>query len=227
MARVLALTAGEQLPSWAVNVYAMPDTPIESDIDRRQIIANSRKLWAWNNTIRSAEDGERILLIDADAAILLPLDDVWDLDFDLAYTKRPSTAKFPFNGGVLFVRVSNVTRAFFDLWERENARMLVEPAHHRKWQARYGGINQASFGYLTHSRSFDLKLHALPCSEWNCEDSGWSQFDPDTTRILHIKSALRLACFLGVAERATGLGPLAKIWREFDRRASGALTRTA
>lgn len=227
LARVLSLTATEQCPDWQIHVEAIEPGPaaLRQQLPRT-IAANSRKLERWTEIVEASADGDRLLLIDADTMILQPLDAVWDLPFELAYTVRDA-CRFPLNGGVIFVRVCEAVRVFMRAWAAENATMLVDRAHHTRWQLRYGGINQAAFGALLESGALaSVRTSTLPCREWNVEDSAWRGFDPALARILHIKSSLRLACLHPLAH-ALQLESLSALWREADARAAAAIERTA
>lgn len=227
LSRVLDLTAREQCQGWSVNVEAVaPGAAAIRETRPRTIAANSRKLDRWVELVEGSADGDRLLLIDADTMVLRPLDDVWDQPFDLAYTVREA-CRFPLNGGVVFVRVSEAVRVFMRAWAVENATMLADRAYHTRWQMRYGGINQAAFGALLEGGALAaLRTLRLPCREWNVEDSTWQRFDPAVARILHIKSNLRLACLHPLAQ-ALQLESLAALWRDADARAAQALARTA
>jgi hypothetical protein len=191
MARVLEHTASEHCAGWQVRVQELAAPALEGS---RSFVANTHKLDHFCTLIEAAEDGTELLLIDADTMILHALDDVWAQDFDIAYTVRTHT--FPFNLGVMFLRVSEPVRAFVRIWREENRRFFFDGQAHQPARQRYGGINQASFGHLLqHGALSALRLHTLPCEEWNCEDTSWPRFDPRRTRILHAKSALRQALF--------------------------------
>lgn len=235
LAAVLAFTAEQHCPTWQRRITALAPPPFVPNPNPRLFQANTKKLEHWRDAVLNAADGDRLLLIDADTAILRPLDDVWDRPFQVAYTTKRippgqrvrNVDRFKFNGGVLFVRVSSATKAFLALWADENRRMLEDPARHRPWMSRCGGINQAALGKLLHDGALaGLDLAELPCAEWNCEDSTWPAFDPDRTRILHVKSDLRAACFLRYRETPE-LDRLTKLWRSLDRQASADLQRTA
>jgi hypothetical protein len=189
MARVLEHTAQRYCRGWAINVKTIAPEPVKSAINHAGCEANSQKLDEWCRTIMEAPIGDRILLIDADTFFTNPIDDIWDYDFDIAYTIR--TYDLPINGGVVFVRVTPETKEFVDVWRYKNNRMLADAEFHRQWKRLYGGINQASFGYLINSIEHRLNLLTLRCAEWNCEDSCWDTFDPGFTRIVHVKSGLR------------------------------------
>jgi hypothetical protein len=235
LAGVLAFTATRHCPTWTQAIAALPPPGFVHDANARLFQANTLKLEHWRDQVLGAADGDRMLLIDADTVILRPLEDVWGWPFDVAYTTKaiPPSARvrnvdrFKFNGGVVFLRVSAATRRFVTLWADENRRMLEDPKRHGPWLSRCGGINQAAFGKLLHEGALaDLQLHELPCAEWNCEDSTWAAFDADRTRILHIKSDLRGACFLRYRETPE-LDPLRKLWQGLDRQANADLLRTA
>lgn len=193
MVRVLEQSAVTHCPGWDVRIQEL-DAPSLSGA--RSFVSNTHKLDHFCAVVEQAPDGAELLLLDVDTLILRPLDDVWTQRFDLAYTVRSHT--FPFNLGVVFLRVSEPVRAFLRIWRDENRRFFFDEKAHRPARQRYGGINQASFGHLLAAGALrGLQLHTLPCLEWNCEDTSWAKFDPRTTRILHVKSALRQAMYRG------------------------------
>jgi hypothetical protein len=179
----------------------------------------------WYEAVSMAPDGAELLLIDVDTVILRSLDAVWQQAFDIAYTTKPS--RFPFNSGVVFVRVNDRSRAFVKTWRDENLRMLTSETHHQAWRRKYGGINQASLGYTLDSKlAAGVQLVQLPCVEWNCEDSSWALYDPSVTRILHVKSSLRRAVFLG-HPAPVSVRPLGRLWRQLEQEALGPSSRSA
>lgn len=217
LSRALERTARQHCPSWRVRVEPFSPTAIVHSNGVPGFIANTQKLEHWESIIAGAADGERILLIDVDTVILRPLDDVWDRTFDVAYTVAN---RFPINGGVVFVRVSDRSKAFMAAWVAKNRELLVdyEP---RWWRAKFGGINQAAFCLLTEGGYQGAELLGLPCAEWNCEDSTWAKFDPAVTRILHVKSHLRQAC-LSPFQCEPWMKPLRQLWRDAERAARSA-----
>jgi len=218
MAKVFEATARRHCPGWALNLRRVE----QIDIPRHRAavqghVSNTQKLEDWNQIVQDAPDGARLLLIDADTAIVNPIDDIWDLDFNIAYTSKRS--RFPFNLGVIFVRVSAPARAFFAAWTAENRHMLQKKSIHRQYRARFGGINQASFGRTLETDAVrGVNLLGIPCVEWNCEDSAWESFDPARTRIVHVKSALRRAIFDGKAEDLArpGVQRLVEMWKQLE-----------
>lgn len=225
LAKVLAATARQHCGHWDLRIA--PITPavvdpltgerLTSAIGKETHVQNTQKMEAWAAAVEAAPDGTGMLLIDADTIIVRSLDDIWDREFDFAYTTKPS--RFPFNSGVVLLRANARSRAFVQRWRVENLAMLRDAQHHREWRNRYGGINQAALGRaLEAGWTNDLQILELPCVEWNCEDASWRAFDPAVTRIVHVKSALRLAV-LGLAPALPYLRPLVDLWRRLERAA--------
>lgn len=218
MARVFDATARRYCPDWDINVRNVD----QRDIPRHRAavqghVSNTQKLEDWNQIVQHAPDGARILLIDADTFLVNPIDDIWDRDFDIAYTTKRST--FPFNLGVIFVRATVSAKQFFAAWTAENRHMLQKKAVHREYRQRFGGINQASFGRTLETDAVrGVNLLGIPCVEWNCEDRAWERFDPERTRIVHVKSALRRAIFDGTAADLAkpGVRRLAEMWKQIE-----------
>jgi hypothetical protein len=224
MVRVLWHSAAQCCEHWDRRVQAITPPVLTSALGIASHVENTQKMEHWHHLVNEAPDGARLLLIDADTMILRALDDVWALDFDVAYTTKE--ARFPFNSGVVFVRVSDRVRAFVSDWRDENRRMLGDREHHQVWRRQFGGINQAALGYmLARGDRHGVQLHTLPCLEWNCEDSSWERFDPAVTRIVHVKSSLRRAIFHR-AQVSPRVLPLVNRWRQIERAAMAAESRS-
>jgi hypothetical protein len=220
MVRVLAYTAAQHCATWDVQIRHIVPPRLTSALGIASHVENTQKMEHWHQLVTAAPDGTRLLMIDADTIILHPLDDVWERDFDLAYTTKES--RFPFNSGVIFARVSPRLRAFIAAWRKENRRMLGDRWHHQIWRKRFGGINQASFGYMLERGAQDgLSLATLPCVEWNCEDASWASYS-SATRIVHVKSSLRASLFLRAHVAPAHLRPLITLWRHLEREALDA-----
>jgi len=228
LARVLEHTAQQHCQGWDIQVsrLQMPTKPSIADC----FAANNLVLTHWCQAVHDAPVGTPMLLVDADMAILRPLDDVWDQDFDIAYTVRETRARYPLNAGVVFVRAGWRARAFFRHWLQVDDGFLADPQSHLIWKRRWGGINQAALGcVLDHQPADhpDVRLLRLPCAEWNCEDYSWSAFEPQVTRILHVKSDLRRAVFSGPKQASRGpYATLAKLWLDLEQQACAGETVT-
>lgn len=224
LAKVFRHTAAKHLSGWEHDVTELEPLPMRST---RAIPAdghNTQKLDHWIEQVLAAPDGAPVLLMDVDTAILRRLDDVWSLDFDLALTRRPKG--FPYNGGVVFLRASAAVKALMAAWGAENRRMLEDRAYHLRWQRIYGGINQAALGKLIETGgAAGLKIIDLPCQDWNCEDQSWHLFN-NQTRVLHVKSDLRIAIFR-IPTIDNVLGPLVALWRGLERESEAVVTARA
>jgi hypothetical protein len=217
-----------ELTCWAEALrLQMPTVPALADC----YAANTHKLEHWCQAVQEAPDGTPMLLIDADTAILQPLVHVWERRFDVALTVKPKPpARFPLNAGVIFLRASLLTKAFMQGWLDGNACLLANQREHQQWKGRFGGINQAALGrWLDRpSEPNTLNIHRLSCAEWNCEDDSWATFDPQVTRILHVKSDLRRAVFSGPKQAARGPhARLAKLWLDLEQQAHAGEAVTA
>ncbi len=218
LARVLEHTARRHCPGWRVDVRKIGEPSEHGRLGRFQG-DNHRKLEEWARAVDEAPDGSGVLLLDADTFVNAPLDDLWSLDFDVAYTVRPAGARLPINAGVVAVRTGDLSRRFMRAWLATDAWFLRDVEAQKPWRKRYGGQNQSSLGYALESlRGFEEQFRALalPCEEWNCEDLCWRSYAP-STRIVHVKSALRMSIFnLGVSGDPA-VRRLADEWRRLER----------
>lgn len=221
MIRVLEYTARKHCPDWSVETQRLDPAEGYGASAIHSHVSNTHKLDYWNRRVQAADDGDRILLIDGDMMILRSIDDIWQKDFDLCYTTKRSP-KLPFNGGVLFLRVSPAVKRFMAAYWERNIEFLRDQAMHVRFRSKFGGMNQAAFGSLLHEikPNFGLNLVEVPCAEWNCEQSAWPTFNPNVTRIVHIKSALRKAIFGRISGYDGFLEPLIQIWRGLEREAN-------
>lgn len=219
LARVLDYSARRSCPEWDVRVERIQPKMIHANA-RSSFKQNTQKLDHWAQLVEMAPEGDRIVLMDADTMVLRSLDDVWDKNFDFAYTTK--SARFPFNAGVIFLRVSDPVRVFVREWSFENRRLLLQDPHKgssQGWRQKYAGINQGALANMLAVLGSTIRIETLPCAEWNCEDSAWATFNPAVTRVVHVKSALRVAC-LGREQPNGPLAPLVTIWRELDHEAA-------
>lgn len=226
--RVLDYTAREHCREWTLDVQRVePPAALSSPLGRQGHVWNTVKLDSWVETVESAPNGEQLALFDADLAILRPLDVIWTRTFDLAYTGKPKGSRFPLNGGVIFLRVSEAVRRFLRAWRDRNRFYLEHPQELQVWDCNYGGLNQTALGMLIRENvSAGLHVEQLPCLEWNCEDEHWARFDPAVTRIVHYKSNLQRALWK-LGPTPDGAKPLRLLWHALEKDAMRAeSTRT-
>lgn len=99
-----------------------------------------------------------------DALICRPLDDIFDLSFDLALTHRKNK-KWPINNGVIYMKPKNKEK-IANYWKQAIALCAAYPVDAQKW---YG--DQQSLGDLVESNKHSelgLNLRLLPCEKYNC-----------------------------------------------------------
>lgn len=227
MAAVLAHTLATHCETWDRRVAAF--TPADGCRPREMAdsyVWNTQKMLHWAELIANTPDGAELLLLDADVMVLRPLDVLWTRPFDMAYTSK-TDARLPFNTGVIALRLSPALRVFLRRWHDEQLKMLKDQAHHAVYRHKYGGIHQAALGYcFEQGAAKHLDLLQLPCAEWNCEDATWRQFDPEATRIVHLKSGLRSAVF-GRGPCYPYMRPMVNMWRRLEREIAPASEASA
>ena len=189
--RVFEYSVAQHMPNASFEVVRIP-APDGVNERQRSHVSNTWKFREWARVMREADPADEIVFCDCDMLMTGDLSDAFDFDFDVAYTRR--LAKFPMNGGVVFARPTEAALAFFELWREWNDRFYRDPAEHRPWKVKYGGMNQAAFGKVVNDVEYDATVIALPCEVYNATDSDWGSVT-DNTRMIHCKSNLRRAIF--------------------------------
>lgn len=190
LAKVLELSAKTYLPNWDINVRKVDGHSLKAALSskyvRKELFPNNaHKALEWSKIVQSAEEGDRILLIDADTFIRSPLDEIWNFDFDYARTVRDY--KWPWNSGVMFLRINERTKKLFELITKETFKMLNDAAYHEVYEEQYGGIHQAATSAVI-ERNEILNLHVLdiPCKIWNAEHTSRTLEDLKYAKIVHL-----------------------------------------
>lgn len=215
MARVLDYTARLHCPGHIVSVRritpAVTANPAHAR-KQRSFSTNSDKLYQWAAVVEAAAEGDCIALLDGDMMVVGDIDPVWSIPFDYAITdQRP--IRMPFNGGAVYVRVNDRSRAFIRRWAEVNQEMYLNSILHQKWRHKYGGMNQAALGYMLEAEHWTPTR--LPCAQWNnCDVPHWGQWRALDSRVIHIKSGLRRAVFAP----GTQIFPeVVLLWRQYER----------
>ena len=215
MARVLDYTARKHAPGWDVSVEEVYPRTLQSAMGNISHARNAEKAVEWERIVNAAPEGQRLLIIDVDMFVTSCLDSIWDTPFDVMITTKES--RFPWNSGVVAIRAGAKARGFFAQWTRESLRLLGNSADHQQWRKKYGGLHQAALGACLEGGMVErlgLNIARLPCDLWNCEDSGWEKFDPAVTKLVHVKSSLRLAVFhMAAGGSMARTRRLAALWR--------------
>lgn len=229
-AGVLNYSARLNSPNWTVQVQKIgppPSRPVAlMGPTRISFIYNTHKLEHWKNEVMKAPEGEGLLLIDSDTMVLHPLDPIWDLDFDVAITTKRNITRIPLNGGVVFLRVNDRSRAFMECWWRWNLKLLSDARMHHRYRQIYAGMNQAALGAVLEKKDFGgAKVVEIPCMDWNCETACWKFFDPaKTPRIVHVKGGIRRALMLPgrFANKDAKQQAIMSIWFDLENQARAA-----
>lgn len=204
MAGVLERSARYYCPEWSIVVER-----IESEA-RTSYVSNSVKLAQWVKACESLPDGAELLLIDSDCYVRGNLDALWEASFDVAFTRKKESGHLPFNAGVVAIRLSDASRAFMREWLRVNDSFLLNREEHKKWEAKYGGINQAALGAILEKGRHGIAIAWLPAAQWNCCHAPlWEK----PGAIVHIKSHLRQQVIRRV--RTGPWAPIINEWRQW------------
>lgn len=181
---------------------------------------NTFKTKVFFEIVEQANDGELLCLMDCDMFVLGDLSVIQQQEFDFAYTVRPSQ-RYPFNTGVVFVRVSSKTKVWFQRWYKYVQKFAEDAALFSRQRQKYGRINQCGLGMLL-ERPHDLLILPLECAIWNACPQTLTQFSPETTKIVHILGELRERILNGRHSSNSKVLQAANIWRELENEASNS-----
>jgi len=210
MAAVLRHSARLWCPGWDIDVRQVAKPTRQTATGSQSHADNSWKLELWCAEVQAAPEGSLLLILDADTFITWRLEPLWSVGFDVAYTARAPGSRYPINAGVIAVRVNDRSRRFMSMWARTDIELAGNLSLHQEWRRRFGGMNQASLGKVLAAGTPGVTVLDLLCKTWNCEDLSW-RFFGEHTRIVHVKSALRLSVFDVV--RIPSLSRLTSLWK--------------
>lgn len=184
--------------------------PVKS---KRCFASNTLKLALWLKEMEKLPEGENICFADCDMLLLKSPEDVFENNFDIAYTVRLRKSP-PVNGGIVFAKNTEKARQFMKRWHEINDKMYAEPSFHHHYRQKYAGMNQAAFGWLLeHPKEYTAKLFPVPCKTYNSCNETWHIID-DNTRMIHIKGELRKTCIDGVV-RLPSTRAAAERWNKY------------
>lgn len=163
--------------------------------------SNTAKLDIWADHF-----DQDTIFIDCDMMLLEDISDGFKYVENVGYTIRKHT-RMPFNGGVVFMRHTEYAKKFLDKWREVNKEMYYDPAFHNKYRKTYGGINQASFGWMLES---GWKADRVPEVYNLCQPfANWQE-----AKMIHVKSQLRK----DVQRRnvSGNRGDIVRLWYEYE-----------
>jgi len=149
---------------------------------------NHHKLKIWRDLVTD-NIGRDIVLIDADTLVLKDLRPAFNHDFDIAFTiKKGNRIPMDINAGVVFVRCSERTADFFNMWCDKDDEIFNDRKKFNAAQKLARGQNQASLGLLlTGNKKLGCDIEYLSCHKWNCVPPYLVDMT-DNTAIIHVKN---------------------------------------
>lgn len=220
MLEVLRISAAENHPSSPLEVLHITKRDLDLECQFGMwYTQNARKTRHQARIVEEAKDGEILCLIDSDTMVLRTLSpaNVFMQHHDLAYTLKPPKTTYKINSGVLFVRVSDVTRGFFANWADVVKQMVTDRKLYLQYKPDYGGINQAGLGHML-TTEHGLRIKELQCREWNSIRETWD-VAVNEARVVHILARLRDHCIFQHPASNAAIRRLSKMWREYEIRA--------
>lgn len=155
-----------------------------------------------------------LAVADCDLMFLQSIEDINRLQFDIAVTTRN---KMKYNTGLWFMKPTARAKKFIERWIFNTEIIMNNFCKYEDFCWQHGGIDQASL-FMTLQKNKKASVLELPCQIWNATQSEWRNVDYNT-RVIHIKSKLRLAVFGKLTVDKEGefnyLLPLIKKWRSF------------
>jgi len=153
--------------------------------------------------------------MDVDMLVLGDLRPPFTQEFDIGITRRTST-KWPYNGGVVFVKVGERSRAFIRQWGEIDERMYNDQHFHDPYKKAYKGQNQASLGWMLEHQETGAEIREFPCATWNACNEDWMTLSLEKTRAVHIKSTLRHCCLGKRAAMPSKMRHICKAWALYE-----------
>ncbi len=193
LANVWQYSARKAHPEAVVRLLRPPHLSQRSTHQER----NQYKLEQWNRAVQTAT--ENTILMDVDMLVLQEIAHVFQHDFDVCYTRR-TKARMPLNGGLLFVKPTESAKRFFCDWTALDERFVTQCAEYRRYIRKYGGQNQASFGYMLEHYPCLCRIRSVPCTLYNVCQEEWGRVNSQT-RVIHLKSSLKRICSATGADR--------------------------
>lgn len=189
LASVWEKSARETNPNAEVRLIEMPPPPSNHMV--QHYANNSYKLEKWVEAIGSLE--EPTILSDCDMMILGDLSHVFDLDFDVAETKRTESRNAPINGGMIFLQPTAGARRWIRHVLEADRSMRLDADLHSIYCKKYTGMNQAAMGWVREKVNGFNRIE-LPCSVYNACTEDWPTIG-DHTKAVHVKGKLRDSIF--------------------------------
>jgi len=210
---VLEYSAKTNMPDAEFIAFNIDAPQVEELPGQKMLISNTVKLKIWVEQLQKARKGDKLAFFDADMLIMRDFSQVFNYNFDVAYTYRMDYGRLPLNGGVMFAKPTRKAKSFFRKFLEINNYFLTHKKEHDEFRRIYAGMNQAAMGWMLERSNHRANILGLPCPLWNVCNEDWHQMRPDAY-ILHIKSRLRLMC-LGKKKITKDIKEVVDIWKNY------------
>lgn len=144
---------------------------------------------------RVLEDNVSVAVCDIDLMFRGSIEPAMDATKAIGITTRESF-KHPYNTGVWFFRPGLGSREFIYKWVNETKRLVRDFDAELEYILEHGGIDQAALDAVIKRDPNLAHVARFDCMEYNAEQSCWAGMT-EKTRVVHIKSGLRIACLTG------------------------------
>lgn len=191
-------------------------------LQSRGATANHNKLAEWVRIIESTD--RPVILLDADLVCKGdPLPGFEHVRY-FGVTARPSGQRFPYNGGVVYARPTEVARKFFRAWLAADNLLFKDQELVKPFRYKYAGMNQASLGLLL-ELGWDRYMGKVSCEPYNVVDP-WQNWESGV--FVHFKSKLRKSVLKRAVLPMSANGQAAaRWWLDLEKKLikNGRLTR--
>lgn len=192
LVEALKNSAAENMPNADVEIVRLDPPKQHADHQRTSWEANALKARAWEKIVTEATDD--LILVDADLIIRRDLSCLFAHDFDIAFTHRydsEARSREPINTGVVAVRPTEKSKAFFTRLCEAVDYLMENPDEHAYYWENYRGIQQAALGMVIEKADeLDAKIKLFPCQAYNASDHEFSYISSET-RVVHLKANVR------------------------------------
>lgn len=176
-------SAKNYMPEVEVVVHSTfaPERTVTDSVDGNLVKLQKQQKIIWQET-------EPFIFADCDLKFFGDITDVFEDDFDIAFTERTNRATAPpLNVGIVFVRPSDGVRKFYDEWLKSAEWLINHTTVLNHYLTRYKGICQAALARVSEQR-FPIKIELYPCSVYNACIEDWKKGIQDVSRVVHLNS---------------------------------------
>lgn len=182
---------------------------------------NVYKLRQWNDFVQGLT--EPALLTDCDMMCIGDLSEIEKVTHkkDVYFTTRSRDySNVRCNAGVVYVKPTKEAKEFFKRWLKASEEFNPDDKYWFRMLQIYKGATQTALASIWDNNQ--AVIGELPCLIWNATVFEWEYVDPELTKLVHIKSNLRLYILENYSAEKMGakdreyLLPLQQQWFQFE-----------